>query len=451
MLFRSLKTGFASYLSAYAYLDLNGDRIPDILARGDDGLTVILGKPGLQFAPPVHYPVAQDFFLDDFFDSNTLVDMDGDGNPDFISAGPNGVYITYGRADGSFASANVYESGTVDFFATVADFNEDKNPDVVTTGTTQLQLNFGKADGTFTQKTTLTTTGSGPSYTVIADLDGDGTLDIATADVDGGAISFFLGNNDGTFMSLSDVSIPGKPVSLTVADFNRDGIADLAASNEDGTVTILFGTENTSYPYLGSAAFYVAPPLNPGGYGPIVSGDFNGDGIPDLAVPGVNGIAIYLSKGDGTFSLASPLAASNVQGLEVADFNGDGISDLLVTELIDNQPSVIIFTGAGDGTFPHSSAPTATLFAASSVVADFNGDGIPDFAASNLTNNAVGVLLGNQTTTSSISGITLTTAGTHIITPSFSGTNSLAPSVGPPLTIDIPAQSPASLAPVSIH
>ncbi len=115
------KTGYGSYLGAYACLDLNGDGIPDILARGYDGLTVIMGLPGLHFAKPVHYPVAQNFIGDVVFGSNQLIDLNGDGHQDFVAIGPGGLFITYGQADGTFISGSVYEAGYVVSHATLAD------------------------------------------------------------------------------------------------------------------------------------------------------------------------------------------------------------------------------------------------------------------------------------------------------------------------------------------
>lgn len=117
-------------------------------------------------------------------------------------------------------------------------------------------------------------------------------------------------------------------------------------------------------------------------------GDFNGDGIPDLAVPGQS-LSVFLGKGDGTFQ--SPI---NYPGtfyyIATADFNNDGILDLVVT-LADS--SVSVFLGNGDGTFqsPKTSYTTATVGAIA--VGDFNGDHKTDIAV--VDHPYVSVLLGN--------------------------------------------------------
>jgi uncharacterized protein (DUF2141 family) len=407
-----LKTGFASYLSAYAYLDLNGDRIPDILARGDDGLTVILGKPGLQFAPPVHYPVAQDFFLDDFFDSNTLVDMDGDGNPDFISAGPNGVYITYGRADGSFASANVYESGTVDFFATVADFNEDKNPDVVTTGTTQLQLNFGKADGTFSPATSIPGTvvyndgnpGISLTHIVHGDFNGDGHQDLITIGLPAinTTVPYLLsGHGDGTFSSPVALSTQiAVTDQSTVGDFNHDGrddIAVLSTSTQPASLVVFLSQPDGSFSPVTTNLQGVTGEATSSH---IAFADLNHDGILDLAYATTNHLFIMIGQGNGTFSSPSSLPVPPISGassqspgtVTIGDFDGDGKPDLALLipysraygDITESPTQIDVFYNDG---FPSFSSPVTgttsfhsyTQFTSS----DLNQDGLSDLIYSN--------------------------------------------------------------------
>lgn len=158
-------------------------------------------------------------------------------------------------------------------------------------------------------------------------------------------------------------------------------------------------------------------------------------------VPSATGIAIYLGNADGTFALKGALSASNVKSLNTADFDGDGITDLAITETSGKQVVVVIYFGAGDGTFPRSNTPTATSLNTSIVIADFNGDGIPDVAAANPGGNVVGTLIGTQVTTGANHGITLA-PGTHVIMSIYPGSTSLAPSSGAPRTITVAAPAP---------
>jgi hypothetical protein len=133
----------------------------------------------------------------------------------------------------------------------------------------------------------------------------------------------------------------------------------------------------------------------------LALGDFNGDGIPDLAAPdsATGVVAIFLGKGDGTFQPA--MNASTGQGstplaIAVADFNGDGKLDLAVA--LGNQAAVAILLGNGDGTFQPprivSTAGSALYYPVALTVGDFNHDGRLDIATAN---NSVGasLMLGN--------------------------------------------------------
>ena len=378
-----------------------------------------------------------------------VADFDRDGISDLVTANTreNTLSILHGNPDATFTERSTIAVPVPPTLVTTGDLNGDDLQDLVVTSrsTNTITILLGKLDGSFTAGATLATA-AGPQGTVIADFNGDGFPDIATAATDSGMVNVFLGDGHGNFPGFpntSNVDVPGKPVSMVVADFNKDGILDIATSNLDGTVSVLLGGSAT----LISSQFSTAPSLNPGGHGLIATGDFNGDGIPDLAVPTADRIVIYLGKGDGTFTLKGSIPATDVRSIEVADFNGDNLSDLAVTKTFNAQSSVVLFLGAGDGTFPRSTPPKSTLFSASTVIGDFNGDSVPDLAALDLRNNTVGVLLGEQNILGAIHGIVLSTPGTHIISATYSGSSTFAGSAGQPVTIDIskPTSAPASL------
>ena len=164
-------------------------------------------------------------------------------------------------------------------------------------------------------------------------------------------------------------------------DFNGDGILDLAVTNRNGAdVTILLGK--------GDGTFTATDSGQPSWSSDIAVGDFNGDGILDLVVGG----AVLLGNGDGIFTAtASPSTGGSYSAIAVGDFNGDGISDLAVTNY--DGGSITVLLGNGDGTFRAATSLATGAYSGSVAVGDFNGDGIPDLAVTSW--GSVTVLLGN--------------------------------------------------------
>jgi hypothetical protein len=191
--------------------------------------------------------------------------------------------------------------------------------------------------------------------------------------------------------------------AVALGDFNGDGIPDVAA--------VAGGTSRPLLIFLGNAngTFTAAPTPAFSAYtfGPIIVADFNGDSKQDLAV--LNGdtdaVTIFLGNGDGTFNIAasSPATGSSPNQLAVGDFNGDGLPDLAVTS--DATNTVNILLGNGDGTFTSiSNNPVLGNYPFSIAVADLNGDGKADLAITDVYDDTAWILLGNGDGTFAVSG-----------------------------------------------
>jgi hypothetical protein len=193
-----------------------------------------------------------------------------------------------------------------------------------------------------------------------------------------------LGKGDGTFRPAVNYATGPAPSWVAVGDFNGDGIPDLAVATD--TVSVLLGKGDGTF----KAAVSYAAGDTPFALG---VGDFNRDGSLDLAVAnsGADTVSILLGKGNGTFQRPIDYAVGVTPvSTVVADFNGDGIPDLAVVFL----GGVRVVLGNGDGTFqttPISYIPGAAPTAVA--VIDANGDGLPDLAVANLASNDVSILL----------------------------------------------------------
>ena len=384
-------------------------------------------------------------------------DMDGDGNLDLVTAnyGANTLSIRRGKSDGTFLrkAKHRYKTGMGPSSVIAADLNGDGKLDLVTANelTDSVSILIGKKGGRaklpkFKNRTAFAT-GDLPNSVIAADVDGDGKLDLVTANSDDDTVSVLLGNGDRTFQPNADYGTGTDPRSVFAADLNRDGNLDLVTANN--SVSVLLGNgdgtfgANTDYAMGAGTRSAIAVDLdNDGdldlvavnntddtvsvrlgngdgtfgaqvvyttGTGPtaVAAGDLNRDGKLDLVVTNgdstANSVSVLLGVGDGTFLAKTDYATSDrPSSVVIADLNRDGKLDLAVsghTTSYNNVDFVSVHLGNGDGTFvvPRVDYNAGDEGIVALSVADVNRDGIPDLLTANNRMNSVSVLLGTST------------------------------------------------------
>jgi hypothetical protein len=333
--------------------------------------------------------------------SAVAADFNGDGKVDIAignacggddtCAGTIDVYL--GHGDGTFAppirSVAVGAALTDGGGLFVADFNGDGQPDIAISLHAGDGMDppfgyvlLGNEDGTFTQG--LGSYGGIPQ--AVGDLNGDGLPDVITTflTVDGPPCAIttaFLGNPDGTYTDSAEFYYMGA-TGATLGDFNHDGILDLAmngasaaACNHTGTSVALGNGDGT---------FQTPVQYDPVNYPSHIQAiDLNGDGNLDLLT---DGVCALFGNGDGTFTQGSCTAEAGSYSMSVADFNGDGNPDVaLFSQKQDGTYDISLYLGNGDGTFGRPVVypmPDITSSYEGAAPGDLNNDGGIDFVLS---------------------------------------------------------------------
>jgi len=269
----------------------------------------------------------------------------------------------------------------------VGDTNGDGILDVIADGMGFITVLFGNGNGTFRtgpSTKTLLFSSYGPNAFAAEDLNGDGIVDLVLAgseEFGPGGILVCFGKGDGTFTSGTFYQAGSdSPLGLVIGDFNDDGVADVAAIGGEGVWLFRGQGGGLFNPGMLAASLQY-------GARTVAAGDLNGDKKLDLVVVNSNGpgFVVLFGNGNGTFqspvTFAQPASAASVT---VGSLTKGGSLGIVVT----SPAGLYLYFGNGAGKFygPYvKDLNEASPIGGSILIGDVNGDGIPDIVTSGVS------------------------------------------------------------------
>jgi hypothetical protein len=419
-------------------LDLNVDGQPDIgvLDINTGFVSIVHGLGTGSFATPSLHDVGLGRPR-----SFTAADVTEDGILDLITSdeAPRGVSVFRGTSDSRYV-----ERGHLPIMSLVgalvpADLNEDGHQDLAACTSGGVAILLGRG-GNFIVQATYNPRAI-PGSLLVRDLDGDGALDIATANTDTGDVSVLLGHGEGAFLPVGTFAAGPEARDIEAADFDRDGLLDLATCsardhaiaivrgqargsfqgarheglgmasrglvvtdlNQDGALDIVAGDHEATEALIilgrSDGSLEAARVFPTGDLPPeaIAAGDVNGDGFPDLAAATrlPSEVNVALGDGDGWFLPAvgySPGEGTDPESILVVDLNGDGASEVITGDT--GTEEIAVFLGSPDGQLGTARRfPGINERGKIRAAGDFNADGEMDLVVTD--ERAVGVARGN--------------------------------------------------------
>jgi hypothetical protein len=378
--------------------DLNGDGNLDLVTRPFRNVGAVLATAMLGKGDGTFNANESTFSLPCYFDATmALADFNADGwldlatvENDYHPEVSSELKVLLGNGDGTFVSqAEQGLPGSVFPVISVGDINADGRLDLMTRSV----LWTGNGDGTFTPDGRSTVLGE--SFLALGDWNGDGKLDLATTHYDNPSsarVKVWTNNGDGTFGANLNYPVGSGARDISLTDLNGDGKLDIVSANYySNSVSVLLGKDDGSFATQSAYAVVDYPEC-------IKVMDLNGDGKADLVTAndvytGHRGMSVLLGNGDGTFNDTPITTISDSYSCNFAlgDLDDDGKLDL-VMQNHNAQTSVML--GNGDGTFSVSLTDTVPS-GDSLTLNEVNGDGKLDLVFLDGSSSTVAILQGN--------------------------------------------------------
>jgi hypothetical protein len=329
---RTFAVGFEPI--AVAVADVNGDGKPDlaVVNQNDSNVSVLLGNGNGTFQSQRTFPAFEDP------NSVAVADVNGDGIPDLIVSNPVNATtsVLLGNGDGTFRTEQLPSLGTTsEWDVAVGDFNADGSADLVV-ASNPIAVFLGNGNGTFGPAQTYATTQQYGAYSVaVADVNGDGKLDIVETGQLDNSVEVLLGNGNGTFQAPQVVATStSQPRGFVIADLNGDGRPDLAIADSQHALDVELNSPTGDFT---GQTYAILPVLD------TINGTSGNDTITLTRNIDGNDIDWTLGMTGGQFPANDP------NGLTI---NGNGGNDTITLDYTNGNPLPnIMHLNSGTGNF----------------------------------------------------------------------------------------------------
>jgi hypothetical protein len=358
------------YPQAVLAADFNNDTIQDLAVASGNSVGVLLGNGDGTFASVVTSAVGGHSITVGDFDGDGNLDLASAnfsgvgvllGNGDGTFAAPSNIDFTgLGSSPASVAVGDFNGDGLLDLGVTSNLYVYDGYAPYYGYAYYHYEgyasVLVGNGSGGFSEPNTTWLGYGYRTSSVAADFNGDAIDDFATVNSDYSTVGVLLGDAGGFLQGPTDFYAGYYPTAVAAADVNGDGAADLVTANYYGSgVSVLLGD---------GAGGFGGPQNYAAGSSPqsVALADFNGDDALDIVTASntytgvyTGEINVFLGYGDGTF--ASPIsqtlaAGTYATGLAAADFDGDGLPDVAVANSDADSGEVSVLLNAGGWAFP---------------------------------------------------------------------------------------------------